>query len=60
MVKQLLTDKKPYIVMARRGNHYQVQLGRNIKPSRLHIGGYVEVNFHHKQGYIEGVYEDGF
>ena len=61
MVKQKLfaINADTYWAVNARGKCYQVYLGREVRRSQLNVGGTIEVGFHNKKGYIEGVYPDG-
>ena len=61
MVKQKLFAINPDTLWCSnaKGKIYKVFLGRNVQRNQLKTGMTVEVGFHNRKGYIEGVYNDG-
>ena len=57
MVKQKLYAINPDSIwcIGARGKCYEAYLGREVRRSQLNVGGTIEVGFHNKKGYIEGV-----
>ena len=59
MVKQTIYGINPDSIwcIGSKGKCYQAYLGRNVRRSQIKLGQTVEVGFHNKKAYIEGVYQ---